>query len=44
MADVLVRGVSRHADVDHRDFRWQRFEEEDPLISEHPYAGAGQMR
>jgi sarcosine oxidase subunit beta len=44
MADLLVRGASRHADVDHRDFRWERFGEEDPLISEHPYAGAGQMR
>ncbi|HEY1651698.1 MAG TPA: FAD-binding oxidoreductase [Acidimicrobiales bacterium] len=44
MADLVVRGTSRHADVDHRDFRWERFGEEDPLVSEHPYAGAGQMR
>jgi glycine/D-amino acid oxidase-like deaminating enzyme len=44
MADLVVDGKSRHADVDHRDFRWERFGEEDPLVSEHPYAGAGQMR
>ena len=44
MADLLVRGASRHAEIDHHDFRWQRFGEADPLISEHPYAGAGQMR
>lgn len=44
MADLLVHGRSRHADVDPRDFRWQRFGEEDLLVSEHPYVGAGQMR
>jgi glycine/D-amino acid oxidase-like deaminating enzyme len=44
MADLLVNGKSRHADVDHRDFRWERFCEDDPLVSQHPYAGAGQMR
>jgi glycine/D-amino acid oxidase-like deaminating enzyme len=44
MADLVVHGKSRHADVDHRDFRWERFGEQDPLVSEHPYAGAGQMR
>jgi sarcosine oxidase subunit beta len=44
MADLVVHGKSRHEDVDHRDFRWERFSEVDPLVSEHPYAGAGQMR
>lgn len=44
MADLLVHGESRHADVDHHDFRWERFGEEDPLVSAHPYVGAGQMR
>ena len=44
MADLITRGESRHADVDPRDFRWQRFAEEDPLLSPHPYVGAGQMR
>jgi sarcosine oxidase subunit beta len=44
MADLVVHGKSRHADIDYRDFRWERFGEEDPLVSEHPYAGAGQMR
>jgi sarcosine oxidase, subunit beta len=44
MADLVVHGTSRHIDVDDHDFRWERFREEDPLVSEHPYAGAGQMR
>jgi sarcosine oxidase subunit beta len=44
MADLVVHGKSRHGDVDHSDFRWERFSEVDPLVSEHPYAGAGQMR
>ncbi|HWD55810.1 MAG TPA: FAD-binding oxidoreductase [Acidimicrobiales bacterium] len=43
-ADLIVHGTSRHADIDHRDFRWERFSEQEPLVSEHPYAGAGQMR
>lgn len=44
MADLLVHGCSRHPDIDHHDFRWQRFGEEDPLVSLHPYVGAAQMR
>ncbi len=44
VADLIGQGASRHPDVDHHDFRWERFHEEDPLVSEHPYAGAGQMR
>ena len=44
MADLIVTGSSRHPDVDHRDFRWERFALEDPTVSPHPYLGAGQMR
>jgi sarcosine oxidase subunit beta len=44
MADIMTSGVSRHADVDHLDFRWDRFATNDLLVSPHPYAGAGQMR
>ncbi len=44
MADLITSGESRHADVDPHDFRWERFAEEDPLVSPHPYVGAGQMR
>jgi sarcosine oxidase subunit beta len=44
MADLITTGESRHADVDPHDFRWQRFSEDDPLVSPHPYVGAGQMR
>ena len=44
MADLIVAGSSRHPDVDQRDFRWNRFADEDPTVSPHPYLGAGQMR
>ena len=44
MADLITTGASRHADIDHRDFRWERFAEDEPLVSPHPYVGAGQMR
>ena len=44
MADLIVAGASRHPDVDHRDFRWERFGDENLLVSPHPYVGAGQMR
>ena len=44
LADLIVHGSSRHGDVDHRDFRWERFDEEQLLTSLHPYVGAGQMR
>jgi sarcosine oxidase subunit beta len=44
MADVVTKGESRYQDIDHRDFRLGRFEEENPLVSPHPYTGAGQMR
>jgi sarcosine oxidase subunit beta len=44
MADLITAGTSRHPDVDHHDFRWDRFATDDFLLSPHPYAGAGQMR
>jgi glycine/D-amino acid oxidase-like deaminating enzyme len=44
MADLLTAGSSRHPDVDHHDFRWDRFASDELLVSPHPYAGAGQMR
>ncbi len=43
-ADLVCYGRSMQPDVDHRDFRWERFAEGDLLASPHPYAGAGQMR
>jgi sarcosine oxidase subunit beta len=44
MADIITAGSSRHPDIDHRDFRWDRFATNDHLVSPYPYAGAGQMR
>ena len=44
MADLITTGASRHPDIRHRDFRWERFAEDEPLVSPHPYVGAGQMR
>jgi len=44
MADLIVRGTSRHLDVDATDFRFERFETGEFLASPHPYVGAGQMR
>jgi len=44
VADIMTAGTSRHADIDHLDFRWDRFASNAPLVSPHPYAGAGQMR
>jgi sarcosine oxidase subunit beta len=44
VADLICKGASRHADIDHRDFRYERFAEADLLTSPHPYVGAGQMR
>ncbi|HWE69793.1 MAG TPA: FAD-dependent oxidoreductase, partial [Acidimicrobiales bacterium] len=43
-ADLVCKGASRHPDIDHRDFRFDRFAEGEPLTSPHPYVGAGQMR
>jgi sarcosine oxidase subunit beta len=44
MADIMTKGVSRHADVEAEDFRWDRFATGHHLVSPHPYSGAGQMR
>jgi sarcosine oxidase, subunit beta len=44
MADLLIDGTSRHPDVDPHDFRLARFADDEPLLSTHPYVGAGQMR
>jgi sarcosine oxidase, subunit beta len=44
MADLITTGHSRHPDIDHRDFRLDRFAEGLPLASPHPYVGAGEMR
>jgi sarcosine oxidase subunit beta len=43
-ADLVCKGASRHPDIDHRDFRFDRFAEGQLLTSPHPYVGAGQMR
>ncbi len=44
VADLVLSGESRVPDVDHRDFRLQRFDDDELLVSAHPYVGAGQMR
>jgi glycine/D-amino acid oxidase-like deaminating enzyme len=43
-ADLVSIGSSRHPDIDHRDFRFERFAQGDLLTSPHPYVGAGQKR
>lgn len=43
-ADLVTSGTSSVADVDHRDFRLDRFDSGELLVSPHPYAGAAQMR
>jgi sarcosine oxidase subunit beta len=44
VADLITSGNSRYPDIDANDFRWGRFADLEPLVSPHPYAGAGQMR
>jgi sarcosine oxidase, subunit beta len=44
VADLVCDGVSGDPDVPESDFRLSRFAEGDPLVSPHPYAGAGQLR
>ena len=44
VADLVLTGESQVPDVDHRDFRLQRFDDDELLVSAHPYVGAGQMR
>ncbi|MCX4094412.1 NAD(P)/FAD-dependent oxidoreductase [Nocardia sp. alder85J] len=44
VADLLTTGVTTLPNVDPHDFRYSRFAENDPLVSPHPYVGAGEMR
>jgi sarcosine oxidase subunit beta len=44
VADLLLEGSTQLPNVDPDDFRYSRFAENDPLISLHPYEGAGEMR
>lgn len=43
-ADLLLDGESSDPLIPAHDFRYSRFEENDLLTSQNPYAGAGQMR
>ncbi|MFE3193735.1 NAD(P)/FAD-dependent oxidoreductase [Nocardia sp. NPDC059240] len=43
-ADLLLDGRTDLPHVDAADFRYARFAEGRPLLSPHPYAGAGEMR
>ncbi|MGQ4599790.1 FAD-dependent oxidoreductase [Nocardia sp. R6R-6] len=44
VADLVTDGKTDLPNVNPRDFRYERFAEGDPLVSLHPYAGAGEMR
>jgi sarcosine oxidase subunit beta len=44
VADLVLEGDSTDADVPASDFRLERFAEDKPLTSLHPYVGAGEMR
>ncbi|TQS42125.1 NAD(P)/FAD-dependent oxidoreductase [Cryptosporangium phraense] len=44
VADLVTDGASRAEHVPEKAFRLARFAEQDPLRSQHPYAGAGEMR
>ncbi|MCK9894980.1 FAD-binding oxidoreductase [Frankia sp. AgB32] len=44
VADLVVDGDSGHPLIPAADFRLSRFAENAPLVSPHPYVGAGQMR
>jgi sarcosine oxidase, subunit beta len=44
VADLLVDGQTALPGVTAGDFRFSRFAENEPLVSAHPYTGAGQMR
>ncbi|MGY2092970.1 NAD(P)/FAD-dependent oxidoreductase [Nocardia abscessus] len=43
-ADLLLDGHTTLPHVEAADFRYSRFAEGRPLLSPHPYAGAGEMR
>jgi glycine/D-amino acid oxidase-like deaminating enzyme len=44
MADIVTQGRSSDPNIKAEDFRLERFKEHQPLRSQHPYVGAGQMR
>ncbi|WP_405178462.1 FAD-binding oxidoreductase [Nocardia sp. NBC_01377] len=44
VADLVTDGKTELPNVDPHDFRYSRFAENDPLVSLHPYLGAGEMR
>jgi glycine/D-amino acid oxidase-like deaminating enzyme len=44
VADLVIDGKTELPNVDPGDFRYSRFAEGDPLVSLHPYEGAGEMR
>lgn len=44
VADLVEAGASLHSDIDHADFRLERFAQGEPLASPNPYVGAGEMR
>ncbi|MFB7720704.1 NAD(P)/FAD-dependent oxidoreductase [Nocardia sp. NPDC056100] len=44
VADLLLDGRTDLPNVEAADFRYARFAEGQPLISPHPYLGAGEMR
>lgn len=44
VADLVVEGDSTHPDIPASDFRYERFAQDQPLASLHPYVGAGEMR
>ncbi|WP_040810382.1 NAD(P)/FAD-dependent oxidoreductase [Nocardia concava] len=44
VADLLLDGETTLPNVNAADFRYSRFAEGRPLLSPHPYAGAGEMR
>ncbi|WP_405134038.1 FAD-dependent oxidoreductase [Nocardia sp. NBC_01388] len=44
VADLLLHNGTELPNVDAADFRYERFAEGRPLLSPHPYVGAGEMR
>ncbi|MGW1026385.1 hypothetical protein ACWD4J_22285 [Streptomyces sp. NPDC002577] len=44
LADLVIDGRSNDPAVPADDFRLSRFAEQQPLVSPHPYIGAGEMR
>ncbi|MGY2092984.1 NAD(P)/FAD-dependent oxidoreductase [Nocardia gipuzkoensis] len=44
VSDLLLDGRTQLPNVDPADFRYERFAEGKPLLSQNPYEGAGEMR